>query len=222
MKQREKQLHGTRGWGLVGEEADEKIINFVTDFGKKYGYNFDHEATYEKMCLVNDAVYIAKYKDGGWTATGAQFQHPYVFKTLFSHEDIEFKDLCETKTVTTALYLDMNENLGENEHNYIFVGKAGSFCPIKNGCGGGLLVRSKDIEQEDGSTVTNYYAATGSKGYRWLEAEAVKTLGKENDVDYRYFNALVDDAVDNISKYGDFEMFVSNKSQDDIPPWIEV
>lgn len=203
--------------------ADDKIINFVTEFGKKYGYNFEHEATYEKMCLVNDAVYIAKYKDGGWTATGAQFQHPYVFKKLFSHEDIEFKDLCETKTVTTALYLDMNEKLPEDEHNYVFVGKAGSFCPIKEGSGGGLLVRSKDIEQEDGSTVTNYYSATGSKGYRWLEAEVVETLGKENDIDYRYFNALVDDAVDNISKYGDFEMFVSDeKSKECIPPWIDV
>lgn len=206
--------------------ADDKIKNFIFDFGKKYGYNFEHEATYEKMCLVNDAVYIAKTKlpEGSnrqpWTATGAQFQHPYVFKTLFSHEPIEFRDVCETKTVTTALYLDMNENLGEDEHNYIFVGKAGSFCPVKDGCGGGLLVRSKDIEQEDGSIVTNYYAATGSKGYRWLEAEGVKILGKENDVDYRYFNALVDDAVKNISKYGDFEWFISDDNDvDDIPPW---
>lgn len=91
--------------------ADEEIIRFVTDFGKTYGYTFEHEATYSKMCLVNDAVYIAKYKDGGWTATGTQFQVPYVFKKLFSKEPITFNDLCETKTVSTALYLDMNENL---------------------------------------------------------------------------------------------------------------
>ena len=39
--------------------ADKKIIDFVMDFGKRYGYTFEHEATYERMCLVNDAVYIA-------------------------------------------------------------------------------------------------------------------------------------------------------------------
>jgi asparagine synthetase A len=67
------------------------------------------------MCLVNDAVYIAKYKDGGWTATGTQFAVPYVYKTLFSKEPITFEDLCETKSVTSSLYLDMNENLPDVE-----------------------------------------------------------------------------------------------------------
>ncbi|UNI72522.1 MAG: DNA polymerase [Chaetfec virus UA24_144] len=181
--------------------ATPEIIEFVMEFGKKYGYIFEHEATYDKMCLVNNAVYIARYRDGKhageWTATGAQFAHPYIFKTLFSKEPLEFKDLCETKTVQTALYLDMNER-NEEEHDYVFVGKAGSFCPIKPGCGGGLLVREKNGE---------YYAATGSKGYRWLEAEAVKAADKEDEIDYAYFNALVDEAVVDISKYGDFEWF---------------
>ena len=95
--------------------ATKEIIDFVMDFGKKYGYTFEHEATYDRMCLVNDAVYICKYKDGKkagkWDATGTQFQIPYVFKTLFSKEPIEFDDMCETKSVTSSLYLDMNENL---------------------------------------------------------------------------------------------------------------
>ncbi len=193
-------------------DADEEIIKFVVGYGKQYGYNFEHEATYNKMCLVNDAVYIAKYKDGKhageWTATGSQFQHPYVFKTLFSKEPIEFKDLCETKTVTSALYLDMNETLGEDEHNYIFVGKAGSFCPIKPGCGGGLLMREKDGK---------YYAATATKGFRWLEAEMVQQLGKEDDIDRRYQNNLVDAAVKEISKYTDFEWFSSDDEYVTIP-----
>lgn len=183
-------------------DADEKIINFVIDFGKKYGYTFEHEATYEKLCLVNDAVYVAKDKsDGHWTATGTQFQVPYVFKTIFSHEPIEFSDLCETKTVTTALYLDMNEKLGEDEHEYCFVGKAGQFCPILPGRGGGILLREKDGK---------YSAATGSKGYRWLESETVKTLGKEADIDKSYYNKLVDEAKKAISLYGDYEWFVSD------------
>lgn len=217
--------------------ATPEIIEFVMDYGKQYGYTFEHEATYEKMCLVNDAVYIAKYKDGKhageWTATGTQFQVPYVFKTLFSHEPIEFRDLCETKTVTSALYLDMNENLPdvsafekelstiENKdgvkfgaekraeelhkliaegHDYHFIGKAGSFCPIKPGCGGGLLLREKDGK---------FNSATGTKGYRWMESEMVKVLNKEKDIDRRYYAAMVDDAIASISEYGDFEAFAS-------------
>ena len=190
--------------------ATPEIIQFVMDFGKKYGYPFEHEATYEKMCLVNDAVYIAKYKDGKhageWTATGTQFQVPYVFKKLFSKEDILFEDMCETKSVSSALYLDRNESLPEGEHNYIFIGKVSSFCPIKPGCGGGELLR--EAKDKDGNI--KYNSATGAKDYRWLEAEMVKELGKEKDIDLTYYNKLVDDAVETISKYGDFEWFVSN------------
>ena len=185
-------------------DATPEIIQFCMDFAKQYGYVFEHEATYDRMCLVNNAVYIAKYKDGKhageWTATGTQFQIPYVFKTLFSKEPIEFEDLCETKEVKAALYLDMNEGLPKNEHDYVFVGKVGQFCPIKPGCGGGELV----VKRND-----KYDSATGAKGYRWLESETVKILEKENDIDRSYYNRLVDEAVETISKYGDFEWFVS-------------
>jgi len=190
--------------------ADKDIIEFCKVFAKKYGYEFEHEATYEKMCLVNDAVYIAKYdwaakkQDiGKWTATGAQFQQPYVFKKLFTKDAIEFEDLCEIKTVTgsSALYLDLNEDLKENEHNYKFVGRAGEFCPIKPGFGGGILYRYKDEK---------YYAAAGTKGYRWLESEVVRNLDNKEMVDLGYFNTLADEAIDAINKYGDFEQFTSN------------
>jgi len=228
--------------------ATPEIIQFVMDYGKKYGYTFEHEATYEKMCLVNDAVYIAKYKDGDWTATGTQFQIPYVFKTLFTKEPIKFEDLCETKSVTTDLYLDMNENLPdvsieekdlaklttdyrkgnipESEyktksdqlnklidkgHDYKFIGKVGSFCPIIPGKGGGMLVREKDGK---------YYAATGSKGYRWCEAETVRGTN-EQYIDRSYYDTLVNDAVDTISKYGDFEWFVDDGDKDDLKERIE-
>lgn len=112
-------------------DATPEIIKFVMDYGKMYGYTFEHEATYDRMCLANNAVYIAKYSTedicdklygyvpsdirkhpGEWTATGAQFAVPYVYKTLFTKEPIEFEDLCETKSVKQgALYLDMNETL---------------------------------------------------------------------------------------------------------------
>lgn len=186
-------------------DATPEIISFVMEYGKMYGYNFEHEATYDRMCLVNDAVYIAKYKDGKhegeWTATGTQFQIPYVFKKLFSKKEITFEDMCETKSVSTAMYLDMNENLTEEEHNYIFVGKVGSFCPIKQNHGGGILYREKDGK---------YYAVGGTKGYRWLEAEFVEKMNKMSDIDETYYISLVNDAIDTISKYGDFEWFVSD------------
>lgn len=96
-------------------DATPEIIQAVMDYGAQYGYTFEHEATYDRMCLVNDAVYIAQYKDGKhageWTATGTQFAVPYLFKTLFSKEPIEFRDMCETKSATSALYLDFNEDL---------------------------------------------------------------------------------------------------------------
>lgn len=200
-------------------DATPEIIQFVMDYGKQYGYNFEHEATYDRMCLVNNAVYIARYKDGKhageWTATGTQFQIPYVFKKLFSKEPIEFEDMCETKSVTTALYLDMNEGLNEGEHNYKFIGKVGNFCPIKPNCGGGELLR----EGKDKEGNIKYSSATGAKGHRWLESEMVKTLNKVDDIDRSYYDELVDIAVTDISKYGDFEWFVSNDTDEDDVPW---
>lgn len=201
--------------------ATPAIIKFVMEFGQRYGYTFEHEATYERMCLVNDAVYIAKYEEGEhpgeWTATGKQFAVPYVFKKLFSKEDIAFEDMCETMSVATALYLDMNEKLPENEHNYQFIGKVSSFCPIIPGHGGGELLR----EGKDKEGNTKYSAATGSKGYRWLESEMVRTLGKENDIDRSYYDKLVNDAVETISQYGDFERFVSGDPIPRISPWFK-
>jgi len=226
--------------------ATPEIISFVMEYGKLYGYNFEHEATYDRMCLVNDAVYIAKYANGGdWTATGTQFQIPYVFKTLFSKEPIKFEDKCETKSVTSSLYLDMNETLPDvskeeaelkkaktdhkkgkisdeefesikeslssiisKGHNYRFVGKVGEFCPMKKDCGGGVLLREQKGE---------YYAVTGSKGYRWMESEMVKTLKKEKDIDTSYYISMVDESIETISKFGDFEEFVSD--EDDYLPF---
>lgn len=287
------------------ENPTVEISNFILDYGKQWGYTFEIEDIYEKMCLVNDAVYIAlrdkndpswidecdkakkKASEKGtkyieptrWTATGAQFQHPYVFKTLFSHEDIEFKDLCETKTVTSALYLDMNENLSDvscfeadleklksrakkllkelgylgsysewlddaengnnfnyttekvltaeqveqieqelldinkdanvlsemidKGHNYIFIGKAGSFCPVIAGCGGGILCREKDGK---------FYSATGAKGFRWREGESLKGANRMDMVDMSYFENLAAEARKSIEVYGPFEEFASEHS----------
>ena len=151
--------------------------------------------------------------------------------------------MCETKSVTSSLYLDMNEGLpdvsGYEEslaevtkdfvndnideatyekisdqlnaeidkgHNYIFVGKVGSFCPVVAGVGGGLLLRDQNGKM---------YAAAGTKGYRWMEADMVREKGLESSIDESYYNHLVDDAIDAINTAGypfdvDYNKFVSD------------
>lgn len=189
---------------------DERVANYIYEYGKKFGYTFEVEHIFDRLCLVNDAVYVCKYtndrengdKAGKWDATGKQFQIPYVFKALFSHEPIEFEDMCEVKKVTSALYLDYNEGLPEGEHNYCFIGKTGQFTPIKPGCGGARLLR----EASDGK----YAYAESSKGYMWLESEDVKKQHKEADVDTSFYEKLVDKAREKINEFANYEEFVSD------------
>lgn len=259
---------------------DQKVIDFVCEYGKKFGYTFEIEHIFDRICLVNNAVYICKYSNdpangnmaGKWEGTGDQFKEessPYEFKTLFSHDEIGFYDLCVTQTVKVGLglYLDFDENLpdatllekeeeklvkkwhktgyelnDENDaklstafkpdlttipdkkldqyvaemyhadyirlcenreeqkkcHDYHFVGKAGLFCPMKPGAGGGRLVRENNGK---------YAYAAGSKDYRWLEADMVKELHLEDQIDMSYFDGLANDAIDTISQFGDFYAF---------------
>jgi energy-coupling factor transporter ATP-binding protein EcfA2 len=185
--------------------ADKAIIDFVMEFGENYGYTFEHEATYEKIALVNDAVYIAKTVPGRkpayWEAVGAEFQKPYVFKTLFSKEEIVFRDLCEPKYVTGgAIYLDFTDMhdvpMALSEEQLHFIGKAGLFTPVTDGA---LLWRRKDDKN---------FAVAGTKGYRWLESDMVDTLKKHDDIDMGYFHKQVDDARATLAKFGDVEAFL--------------
>ena len=275
-------------------EATPEIIEFIQGFARKYGYEMEHEATYERICLIDDAQYVAAYMSESecekrygyvpsdnkkhfkknshpWTVTGKAFMRPCVFKTLFSGEPIAFEDRCETKTVKdAAIYLDMNEKLPDissyekeierrinnsddskkkmklnplysnmtdeeiNEkicsgHLYEFVGRVGSFYPIKPGLGGGLLVVKRN---------NKFDSVSGAKGYRWLESEKVKALGKEADVDLAYHQKQVDESIEFINKFGDFDQFIdlsrpysfdkpkaidiSDWEDDDDPPWSEL
>lgn len=175
--------------------ATPEDIRKVMDFGKRYGYDFEHEATYSKMCLVNKAVYIAKYAfphEGEWTATGKQFQEPYVFKKLFTKEPIEFDDYIQTKQVKTAMYLRF-PNSGDH-----FVGKVGAFVPIKPDRGGAELLR----ENSEGVVKD---AVVGTKGFLWKEAEMVKFMHQEQDVDTSYAEMLADEAKQAIEQFVDLE-----------------
>lgn len=175
--------------------ATPEIINFVHKFGQDYGYDFEHEATYEKFCLVNDAVYIAT--DGKkWTAVGAQFQHPFVYKTLFSGEPLEFDDYCETKNVTKGtMYLDFG-GTGEFE-NMVHVGRTGSFVPVTEE--GGDLWRVQDGKK---------YAVTGTKGHKWVVRDVAADRDKVDtlSIDMAYFEELRDKAVEAIKQFDNHDL----------------
>ena len=136
-----------------------------------------------------------------WTATGAEFQRPYVFKTLFSKEPIEFKDYWETKEVSTAMYLDMNEALPQGEHNFKFIGKFGCFCPVTSG-GGELVAERVD------KGIKKYVSVTGTKGYRWLETNTIAENNLEYCIDISYYRAMVDSVISHISEFVAFDEFV--------------
>ena len=172
------------------------------------------------MCLVNDAVYIAKHAskkyceemfgyipkdnkeyEGEWTATGKEFQIPYIFKTLFSGKSIGIDDLSVVNSVTTSMYIDITHTGPEN---YIFVGRVGRFTPIKSGCGGGTLL----AKREDKNGV-KYVAVAGSKGYEWLETKDVIANKFEDKIDYSYFDNMVEAAKDHISEFMPFDEFMA-------------
>jgi len=189
-----------RGWQAIHIKTDsikipnatEEMISFVIEFGKQYGYDFEHEVTYEKICLFNDAVYIA-YDGKKWTAVGAQFQHPYVFKTLLSGEPIGFDDYCETKSVTQGtMYLGSPGRPDELRH----VGRTGSFVPVIDG---GELWRVKD---------ENRYHVTGTKGHLWVEREiAYERFKMDPDnfgLDSSYFDSLIEKAKAAINQHCDY------------------
>ena len=192
--------------------ASSETIKFVMEFGEKYGYTFEHEATYDKFCLVNDAVYVAgelpvpwddPFPKYNWSATGAQFAHPYVFKSLFSGEDIEFQDLCEARSVVKgAMYLyfgpemPVNGVLDANAQHLRHVGKTGLFVPVNSG--GGSLFRFHEDK---------YYAVSGTKGHLWIEADVAKV--QDNlEVDMTYFDRLKEVAINTIEQFGSFDEFV--------------
>lgn len=166
--------------------ATPEIIEFVTEFGKKYGYDFEHEVTYDWFCLVNDAVYIAR-KGKNWTAVGAQFQQPFVFKTLLSNEALEFKDFCEMKNVVQGtMYLEFLDK------GLVHVGRTGSFVPVLDN--GGTLLRINEDKR---------YAVTGTKGYLWITREAAieREARGELKIDMSYFEGLKTKAIDAVTKF---------------------
>ena len=161
--------------------ADDKIENFVMEFGSKYGYTFEHEATYSKLALINKSTYICFEPDAKpgeqWQATGTQFINPYVFKRLCTKESIDKEDLFVQKEVKDASIF-----LGEH-----FIGKFAEVYASNKG------------EEMFRITPDSKSYLSGTKGHKW---EMAKNYVDRKDVDFMYYEKLVTDAIDAIAEIG--------------------
>lgn len=240
-------------------DADSKIIKFVQDLGHEYGYNFEFECSYSKLCLINDTDYVARFmmptecqkifgtvpkeneeNAGTWTSTGAQFSRPIVFKTLFSKQQVEFKDLCEIKESQTDMFIDINEGLPDVSLYEAELTERRKANTVKSKRLNPDLAKFTDDElirliepghnykfigkvghfvpmlpgHGAGQLVVKrngkHDAVNGTKGYLWMDASLVKGTDLEQYVDMSYHRSLVDSMKEAIEEYCDFEWFVSD------------
>ncbi len=175
--------------------ADKEIIDFVFEFGKSFGYTFEHEDTYKKLALVNKSTYVCLDQEDVWHATGTQFQDPYVFKTLFTKEPLSKEDFFVTKEVKNA-----SVHLGET-----FIGRLAE-------------VYASDSGQELFRVTEDRKGyISGTKGFKW---KLSKDFTDRKDVDMNYYKDLVDKAVEAIRKVGDEKMILPDYI--DISDYVEV
>ena len=75
----------------------------------------------------------------------------------------------------------------------------------------GIRISAKDKEGN-----IKYDSATGAKDYRWLESEDLKEYVEMDEyyevIDLDYYERLVDEAVEDISKYGNLALIMKDFS----------
>ena len=170
--------------------ADEKIIQFVHDFGKqeKYNYKFEHEHTYKRMALINNAVYIAQLEDDRWSPVGAEYANTYLLKRVWTKEELVDRDFFITKQSKGHIYL------GDE-----FVGKVGSIYASKSGA---ECMWTEDDE--------NFKSVTGTKGYLFKQTDKFDI----EDVDFSYYDKVAIDGLKKIMKVGDITKIVDDMPKD--------
>ena len=136
------------------------------------------------MALVNKSVFIAQYgwadkisKIGTWDAVGAQFAEPYVFKSLFTKEELVDDDYTVVKQAQSPIFIDER-----------FIGK---IVRIYASLTGGVVTRRAEGK--------NPAAVSGTKDFKWRLYEEGFSL---DDVDMGYYNKLIQDAISNIDSVG--------------------
>lgn len=193
----------------IADPTDD-ILKLVDDLGKKYGYTFEVEHTWNRICLMDRAQFIGMhdYDDPEspfeWDAVGAKFKHPYIFKSLFTKEEITLNDMKETFSVTSgSIHLIFNEG-GEFESDK-FIGRCGQFTPVIQGHGGHLY-RIKDGKR---------YAVAGSTNketkspYEFVESDTINEENKDI-IDISFYLTKVNDCIEDLKMYGQFDEFTNS------------
>ena len=174
--------------------ADDYIIKFVDEFGKRpeYNYKFDHEHTYKRMALINNAVYIAQLEDDKWSPTGAEFANTYLLKRVWTKEELTDRDFFITKQSKGHIYL------GDE-----FVGKVGSIYASKTG--------AECLWTEDNE---NFKSVTGTKGFKFKQTSEFDY----EDIDFDYYDKIAIAGLKKIMKVGDINVIVDEMPKDYIEP----
>lgn len=200
-------------------EPTPDIIEYCMEFAKEYGYEFEIDDEFDRICQINDADYIARDLEGNWHATGSKFSEPVVFKSLFSRENLNFDDYVQVKSVQGgAIYMATSNDIPEEplEHldDFRFIGRVSSFVAVKPEDGGRSIFR---VDPDKGQ----FGYVNGTKGWSWMEAELIRSAGEDSvAIDNAYYTSVIDDARDAIAAYCDFDNFVSNDELIRVGPWF--
>lgn len=185
------------------ENPDDKVEQIIRDFGREYGFEFEVEDEWKRIAVINKAVLIGETVDGKWKAVGAQFDFPYVYKSLFSREPLELEDYMVTNQVQGHIYEGNLPDIrpGETQkaykerikeynikENMDFVGKFFYGYASKTG---------NDIIRLDSDTNRSGYVG-GSKGFKWKHAKEISL----QDIDMEFYHKKVREAVSALNKVG--------------------
>lgn len=120
-----------RGCNVVHVKTDSmKITNYLQediqyamDRANEFGYTFELECIFDRLALTNKSTNIGhiegkpEYDAHAWEAVGAQYAEPFVFKKLFSHEELVEEDFMTLKSSTAPIYLG-DRFIGKNAYVY--------------------------------------------------------------------------------------------------------
>lgn len=120
-----------RGCNVIHVKTDSmKITNYLQediqyamDRANEFGYTFELECIFDRIALTNKSTNIGhiegkpEYDAHAWEAVGAQYAEPYVFKKLFSHEELVEDDYMVLKSSTAPIYLG-GRFIGKNAYVY--------------------------------------------------------------------------------------------------------
>ena len=120
-----------RGCNVIHVKTDSmKITNYLQediqyamDRANEFGYTFELECIFDRIALTNKSTNIGhiegkpEYDAHAWEAVGAQYAEPYVFKKLFSHEELAEDDFMTLKSSTAPIYLG-GRFIGKNAYVY--------------------------------------------------------------------------------------------------------